>query len=294
MAKGYQVPTKSIDSSSQVKRLLRQAGLKAKKRLGQHFLVDRSVLGKIIHAAELSPQDTVVEVGPGLGVLTSALAQKAGKVIAVELDAEMAERLKERMLSQPNVQLVNADILKVDLPHLIGPDTCYKVVANLPYYITSPILRYFMENQMKPSLMVVMVQKEVAESIVARSGKMSLLAVSLHVYSRPIVVARVPARSFYPQPKVDSAVVRFDILPEPAIKVADMDGFFDVVRRGFSAPRKQLRNSLANGYGVKPAKIDPLLEHARIEPQRRAETLSLEEWGRLYKSVAAEEDMGKC
>ncbi|MBM3148889.1 MAG: ribosomal RNA small subunit methyltransferase A, partial [Chloroflexi bacterium] len=270
------MPTKRIGSSSQVRRLLRETGLRAKKRLGQHFLVDKSVLGKIINAAELSLQDVVVEVGPGLGVLTSALAQKAGKVIAVELDAELAERLRDRMLSQPNVEVVNADILKVDLVQLIGLGTVYKVVANLPYYITSPILRYFMENRLKPSLMVVMVQKEVAESIVARSGKMSLLAVSLHVYSSPKVVTRVPARSFYPQPKVDSAVVRFDILPEPAIKVADMDGFFDVVRRGFSAPRKQLRNSLANGYGVKPAEIEPLLGRAEIEPQRRAETLSLD------------------
>jgi len=288
------VPTKRIGSSSQVRRLLRETGLRAKKRLGQHFLVDKSVLGKIINAAELSLQDVVVEVGPGLGVLTSALAQKAGKVIAVELDAELAERLRDRMLSQPNVEVVNADILKVDLVQLIGLGTVYKVVANLPYYITSPILRYFMENRLKPSLMVVMVQKEVAESIVARSGKMSLLAVSLHVYSSPKVVTRVPARSFYPQPKVDSAVVRFDILPEPAIKVADMDGFFDVVRRGFSAPRKQLRNSLANGYGVKPAEIEPLLGRAGVEPQRRAETLSLDEWGRLYKAVATAKDVSKC
>ena len=283
-----------IPSLVQARRLLQQSGLRAKKRLGQHFLVDKSVLGKIIHAAELSPEDVVVEVGPGLGVLTSALAQKAGKVIAVELDNELAERLKDRMISHPNVHVVNADILRVDLSQLLGPDTGYKVVANLPYYITSPILRYFMENPVKPSLMVVMLQKEVAESIAARFGKMSLLSVSLHVYSRPKVVAKVPARSFYPQPKVDSAVVRFDVLPEPAVKVADVDGFFDVVRRGFSTPRKQLRNSLANGYGVKPAEIEPLLEHAEINPQRRAETLSLEEWYRLYKAVAAKKDMAKC
>lgn len=267
--------------------LLRQSGLKAKKRLGQHFLIDRSVLETILRAAKLLPEDVVVEVGPGLGVLTAALAREAGKVIAVELDSELTVLLKEKLSSQANAEVVNADILKVDLSQLLGRSTQYKVVANLPYYITSPILRYFMENPLKPSLMVMMLQKEVAEAIVARSGKMSILAVSLQVYSKPEIIARVPANSFYPRPKVDSAIVRFDVLPEPAVKVADMAGFFDVVRRGFSSPRKQLRNSLANGYGVKPAEVDPLFEHAGIDSRRRAETLSLEEWAGLYRAVVA-------
>jgi 16S rRNA (adenine1518-N6/adenine1519-N6)-dimethyltransferase len=289
------VSTQQVTPSSQARKLLRQSGLRAKKRLGQHFLIDRSVLGKILRAAELSPEDVVVEVGPGLGILTTALAQKAGRVVAIELDGELASLLKKKVASHPNVEVVNAGILEVDLPQLLGAGTHYKVVANLPYYITSPILRYFMENTLKPTLMVVMVQKEVAEAMVARSGKMSLLAVSLHVYSNPKMIAKVQARSFHPRPKVDSAIVRFNVLPEPAVRVDDIDGFFDVVRRGFSSPRKQLRNSLANGYGVKPAEIDELWEQAKISPQRRAETLSLEEWANLYRAaVVLGKDKGRC
>jgi 16S rRNA (adenine1518-N6/adenine1519-N6)-dimethyltransferase len=157
------------------------------------------------------------------------------------------------------------------------------VVANLPYYITSPVLRYFVEASPKPSLMVVMVQKEVGEAIVAGPGKMSLLAVSLQVYSKPRIVSYVPAQCFYPQPKVDSVIVRFDLLPEPTVKVADMGGFFDLVRAGFSSPRKQLHNSLAHSLGMKPAEIILLLEGANIDSKRRAETLSPEEWARLYE-----------
>ena len=229
----------------------------------------------------------VVEVGPGLGVLTSALAEKVKKVIAIELDTELSVILKNKLAAQANVEVINADILGVDLSQLIGSNSSYKVVANLPYYITSPVLRYFMENSLQPSLMVVMVQKEVAEAIVARYGKMSLLSVSLHVYSKPKIVARVSARCFYPRPKVDSAIVRFDVLSQPAVRESDIDAFFDVVRRGFSSPRKQLRNSLANGYDVKPAEVTSYFESASIDPRRRAETLSLDEWQRLYQAIEA-------
>jgi 16S rRNA (adenine1518-N6/adenine1519-N6)-dimethyltransferase len=163
------------------------------------------------------------------------------------------------------------------------------VVANLPYYITSPILRYFLEALPKPSLMIMMVQKEVGEAIVAVPGKMSLLAVSLQVYSKPRIICHVPSRCFYPQPKVDSVILRFDLLPEPAVRVADMNGFFDVVRAGFSSPRKQLHNSLAHSLGMKPAEISLLLEKTRIDSKRRAETLSLEEWAKLYEVFAASE-----
>lgn len=285
---------KNSNSAAQARRLLRQSGLKAKKRLGQNFLIDRDVLSKILLAAELSIDDMVVEVGPGLGVLTSALASNVRKVFAIELDTELSSFLRNKLGTQANVEVINEDILKVDLSQLLGQDSRYKVVANLPYYITSPVLRYFMENRLQPSLMVVMVQKEVAEAIVASSGKMSVLAISLHVYSKPKIIARVPAGCFYPRPKVDSAIVRFDVLPQPAVTVDDIDAFFDVVRRGFSAPRKQLRNSLANGYDVKPADVDPYLKGAGIDPTRRAETLSLEEWERLYQAVELEKDLNRC
>ncbi|TRZ94032.1 MAG: ribosomal RNA small subunit methyltransferase A [Dehalococcoidia bacterium] len=267
--------------------MLRQSGLKAKKGLGQHFLIDEKALETIVIAAELSPEDIVIEVGPGLGVLTIELARRAGKVIAVELDTKLASLLKRRLASLPNVNIVNADILKVSPSQLLGGENNYKVVANLPYYVTSPILRYFVEASPKPSLMVVMVQKEVGIAIAASPGKMSLLAISLQVYSKPKIISYVSSQSFYPPPKVDSAIVRFDLFPEPAVKIADIDGFFKVVRCGFSSPRKQLRNSLAHGLEVKPAEVGLLLEKARIEPQRRAETLSLEEWARLYEVLAA-------
>lgn len=281
------MPKKASPPSVQVGKLLRQSGIRPKKRLGQHFLIDEAILDTIVVAAELSPADIVIEVGPGLGVLTGELARRAGKVIAVELDTRLASLLKHRLACLPNVNVINADILKVSASQLLEGKSDYKVVANLPYYITSPILRHFVEASPKPSLMVVMVQKEVGNAIVAGPGEMSLLAVSLQVYSKPKIVSYVPSQSFYPPPKVDSAIVRFDLLPEPAVKVADINGFFQVVKCGFSSPRKQLHNSLAQGMGVKPAEVALLLERAGIESQRRAETLSLEEWARLYEVWAA-------
>jgi 16S rRNA (adenine1518-N6/adenine1519-N6)-dimethyltransferase len=281
------VPKKASSPSVQVGKLLRQSGIRPKKRLGQHFLVDEAILNTILVAAELSPADIVIEIGPGLGVLTAELARRAGKVIAVELDTRLASLLKRKLASLPNVNVINADILKVSPSQLLERKSDYKVVANLPYYITSPILRHFVEASPKPSLMVVMVQKEVGEAIVAGPGEMSLLAVSLQVYSKPKIVSYVPSQSFYPPPKVDSAIVRFDLLPQPAVKVADINGFFQVVKCGFSSPRKQLHNSLAQGMGEKPAEVSLLLERAGIESQRRAETLSLDEWARLYEVWAA-------
>jgi 16S rRNA (adenine1518-N6/adenine1519-N6)-dimethyltransferase len=277
------VPDKTPTFSAHVKNLLRQSGLRARKSLGQHFLIDEAVLSTIIEAAELSSNDTVIEVGPGLGILTTELARLAGKVIAVELDTELASLLQRRLALLSNLRVVNADILKVKLVQLLGGKNNYKVVANLPYYITSPVLRYFVEASPKPSLMVMMVQKEVGEAIVAGPGNMSILAVSLQLYSRVRIIAPVPAQSFYPQPKVDSVVLRFDMLPEPAVKVGDIKGFFEVVKSGFSSPRKQLHNSLAHGLAVKPTETKLFLKRADIDPGRRAETLSLEEWAKLYE-----------
>lgn len=255
--------------------------------MGQHFLIDETILNTIIESAELSPEDTVVEVGPGLGVLTTELARRARNVIAVELDTQLTSILKRRLADHDNLQLINADILKVSLPQLLEGKNDYKVVANLPYYITSPVLRYFVEASPKPSLMVVMVQKEVGEAIVAGPGKMSLLAVSLQLYGKPSIVAYVPSQSFYPQPKVDSVIIRLDIFAEPTLKVVDVKGFFETVRHGFSSPRKQLHNSLAHGLGVKPTEVALLLKKAKIEPRRRAETLSMEEWAGLYEVMKA-------
>lgn len=277
------MPKKTISPSIEVKKSLRQSGIKAKKELGQHFLVDRSVLETIVAAAELSAHDLVIEIGPGLGILTTELTQKAGHVVAIELDNKLASQLKHKLSYLPNVTIINADILEIDLTEVLGDRESYKVVANIPYYITSPILHYFIEATAKPSLMVVMMQKEVGDAIVAQPGNMSVLAVTMQVYSKPRIVSYISAQSFYPSPKVDSAIVRFDMFSQPIVKVADISNFLAFVRCGFRSPRKQLRNSLAQGLNVKPGEIIPLLEESHIEPQHRPEALTIEEWETLYK-----------
>jgi len=263
---------------TQTRRLLRQFDLRARKGLGQHFLIDEEVLERITSAAELAPGDVIVEVGPGLGVLTRELAQKAGRVIAIELDNKLAAALKQTLAPFDNVTIINDDVLKIEPRDLANT---YKLVANLPYYITSPVLRHFLEASAKPRVMILMVQKEVAEAIVAEPGKMSLLSVSVQFYGEPRIIGPVPAQCFYPAPKVDSAILRIDPSPQPRVAVADEGSFFALVRAGFTTPRKQIANSLAQGLGVSKAEVLPLLERADIVPQRRAETLSLEEWARL-------------
>jgi len=275
------------------RQLLRQFGFKPKKRLGQHFLIDEAVLERILSAAELSPGDIVVEIGPGLGVLTEGLARRGARVIAVELDSKLVALLKKRLATFPDVKVVRADILKVTPRQLLQNNLTaselaqgYKVIANLPYYITSPVLRHFLEAQLRPSEMVVMVQKEVGEAIAAIPGKMSLLSVKTQFYSKPVIISYVPAASFYPPPKVDSVILRLDVYSRPPIEVSDVAGFFDIVIHGFSSPRKQLRNSLAHSLEMPPSQVASLLEKAGIEGKRRAETLDLEEWRELWKNFA--------
>ena len=274
----------SPDAKSQLHRL----GTRAKKGLGQHFLVDRGVLEKIISAAELAPSDTVIEVGPGLGILTGELVKKAANVIAIEADSKLASSLQKTFSKIPQLTVLNADVLEIDPREIFAKKRqSYKIVANLPYYIAAPILRHFLEASLKPSLMVVMVQKEVGQSIVAAPGDMSILGISVQLYGKPIIVGYVPALSFYPQPKVDSAIVRIDVYPKPAVEVRDIAGFFEIVKAGFSAPRKQIRNSLALGLQVTSAEAEELLEKAGISPQRRPETLSLEEWAKLHRAFVS-------
>jgi 16S rRNA (adenine1518-N6/adenine1519-N6)-dimethyltransferase len=280
--------------TSELKGLLRHYDLKARKSLGQHFLVDKGVLHRIALAADLTPEDVVIEIGPGLGVLTKELAKRAGRVMAVEADSGMASALKEIVADSSNTSVVNADVLQIDpgsLASEIGlADICgrYKVVANIPYYITSAILRYFLEAPCKPALMVVMVQKEVGKAIVAESGDMSVLAVSVQFYGKPAIVGHVPSRSFYPPPKVDSVILRIDVYERPRVSVAKASEFFRAVRAGFSAPRKQLRNSLAHGLGISGPESADLLEKANIDPSRRAETLELDEWARICEVMSQE------
>jgi 16S rRNA (adenine1518-N6/adenine1519-N6)-dimethyltransferase len=240
---------------SQTLGLLRRYDLRARKGLGQHFLIDAGALDKIISAAELSANDTVVEIGPGLGVLTDRLTENAGRVIAIELDSSLAARLRERLADRKNLSVLNEDVLKIDPGSLFGKEipASYKVVANLPYYITSPVLRHFLE------------------------------AVSVQLYGLPSMVTVVPAASFYPAPKVDSAVVKIQVYPSPAAGVTDPDSFFRVVKAGFKAARKQIGNSLAQGLNIPKLEALALLERAGIDSLRRAETLTLAEWAALWR-----------
>lgn len=271
----------------------RRFGFRPKKRLGQHFLVDEAVLERILSAADLSRGDVVVEVGPGLGILTEGLARQGARVIAVELDSKLVTMLRKRLGGFADVRIVHGDILGVTPRQLLKDslagsqaDVGYKVIANLPYYITSPVLRHFLEAEPRPSRMVVMVQKEVGEAIAAPPGRMSLLSVRTQFFCRPTIICYVRAASFDPPPKVDSVVLRLEVYTRPPIEVSDVAGFFNMVTHGFHLPRKQLRNSLAHSLQMSPGQVVELLEKSGIEARRRAETLSLKEWGELWRTFA--------
>lgn len=269
--------------------LLRQFDIKPKKSLGQNFLVDEGAAARIVTAANLVPDDVVLEIGPGLGGLTRHLAANAARVVAVELDQRLIPVLEHTLAAYPNVELVHGDILQLDPASLLPPT--YKVVANIPYYITSALLRHLLEAEACPSLMVLTVQEEVARRIVAAPGDMSLLAVSVQFYGRPRIVTRLKAGAFYPRPKVDSAVVQIDLDPgtRPALGVTDVHLFFQLVQAGFSQRRKQLRNALVGGMGRSRAEVDAALAQAGIDPRRRAETLALEEWATLSQTFSSPE-----
>jgi 16S rRNA (adenine1518-N6/adenine1519-N6)-dimethyltransferase len=260
--------------------LLREHGLHAQKGLGQNFLQDLTALDKIIQAAEIQPDDVVLEIGPGLGSLTRYLALSAKSVTAVELDRELIPVLQTVLAPYPNTRIVEGDILQVSLASLVDTDD-YLVVANVPYYITSAIFRHLLETSPRPRRMVLTIQKEVAERICAKPGDMSLLALSVQVYGQPKIVTILPAEAFFPVPKVDSAIIRVDMLPQPRIPAPLLDTFFHMAKAGFSQKRKTLRNSLSAGLRLSPAETGQLLELSGIDPMRRAETLNLDEWGSL-------------
>ena len=279
---------------AQTRGLLRRFDLQARKGLGQHFLIDEEVLKLITSAAELTPTDVVMEVGPGLGVLTRELARQSGWVITIELDSKLATILEQSLASFNNVTIINEDILRIapatliqeqkaKFPPIIDSPFNYKVVANLPYYITSPVLRHFLEASLKPQIIVVMVQKEVAEAIVAKPGQMSILSISVQFYGEPAIISYVPAQCFYPVPEVDSAILKIKLYAQSPVEVTDRESFFELVRAGFSAPRKQIGNSLAQGLGLSKAEGLSLLGKVGIAPQRRAETLTLVEWAKLWQ-----------
>ena len=256
----------------------------SRKSLGQHFLADSRIAGRILDAAELSPDDLVVEIGPGRGALTKRLVKRVRRVVAVELDSDLVASLPDRLENPTNLTCVEADARDVSLAELIAPETNYKVVANLPYYAANPIVRRLLESPPKPEVLVVMVQQEVAKNMVAQPGRMGILSVATQFYAKAKMVCSVPPRSFRPPPKVTSAVVRLDVLSSPAGDVASEYDFFTVVRSGFAAPRKQIRNSFSQGLGIEPAIGGIILNEARIDPTCRPQTLDIAEWVQVYQA----------
>ena len=269
--------------SLDVPALLRQYGLRPDKKLGQNFLIDPVALEQVVAAAGELAGEVVLEVGPGLGSLTRLLAARARRVVAVELDAGLIPPLERVVSKLENVSIVAGDILELDPADLVGqPDYC--VVANIPYYITSALLRHLLEAEARPDRMVLTVQREVAARICASPGEMSLLALSVQVYGQPQVTAHIPAGAFYPVPKVDSSVVRVDFYPEPRIPTPELEAFFRLAKAGFSQKRKTLRNALAAGLGWPAKRVEQMLNTASVDSRRRAETLDLDEWHRLVSA----------
>jgi len=292
-----------MSSASEVRDLLARFNLRARKSLGQNFLVDDAALDRIVAAAELTHDDVVLEIGPGLGTLTTRLAQAAGRVVAVEIDRHLIPLLRFVLASHSNVELMHGDILQLDPAALLSNHPTiqpsddsgrqvdryqvdrYKVVANLPYYITSAILRHLLEAAVRPSLLILTMQLEVAQRLIAAPGDLSLLAISVQFYGKPTIVTRISAGAFYPAPNVDSAVVRIDVPPQSPLEVSDVDRFFAVVKAGFGQKRKQIHNALKAGLVLPAEVIHVALAQAGIDPKRRAETLTLQEWAALAEAL---------
>ena len=268
--------------------LLRRYGIRPSKRLGQHFMLAPGALSKVVEAADLSGDETVLEIGAGVGALTISLAQAAKRVIAVEIDARLMPALNEVVGDLPGVLVIQGNILEQDLEELVG-DGPYCVVANIPYNITSMLIRRLLEAPQSPERLVLTVQREVAERIVATPGQMSLMALSVQLYGAARIMARIPAGSFFPQPKVDSAVLRVDLHAEALISFESIPIFFRLARFGFQQKRKQLRNALSSGLGIAAQQVATLLEKAEIPPRARAQELSLDDWARLVEAFAGRE-----
>ncbi len=266
------------------KALLEEHGIHPSRALGQNFLHDPGALQKIVAAADIAPQETVLEIGAGTGTLTQALLGGGAPVIAVETDARLLPLLRAALPETPQLRLLHADVLTLDLAALLAPHP-WLCVANLPYYITGAILRHLLQCRHRARCLVLTLQLEVAQRLVAGPGDLGLLAVSVQFYGRPRIVGRLRPAAFWPRPEVDSAVIRIDLHPEPTLDVPDEATFFRVLRAGFSQRRKQLRNALGSGLGIPAAAAADLLAAANIDPRRRAQTLALEEWAALARAL---------
>ncbi len=284
-------------SPSRVRAALRTLAIRPSRGMGQNFLIDPQVLAAIVAAAELDPSNLVVEVGPGLGVLTWELLRSAKCVVSIELDRRLANRLQHEFadaIAAASLRIIQGDILEQsprDILRQVGGESgAYKVVANLPYAITAPVLRHFLEHTWPPTMMVVLVQYEVGARIVAQPGDLSMLAHMVQFYAEPEIIARVPSSSFFPHPAVDSAILRLRLRPNPAVAVDDVDGFFRIIKAGFLQARKKLSNALPGGLAAMGRRIPreqaiAALERAGVSPDRRAETVSLAEWERVWRAL---------
>jgi 16S rRNA (adenine1518-N6/adenine1519-N6)-dimethyltransferase len=265
-----------------IPRLLRDHSLHPSKGMGQNYLVDEQALQDIIKTAEIKPDEAILEIGPGLGSLTRHLAKAAHTVTAVEMDANLIPVLTSLLKPFSNICLIQGDILQLD-PGDLMQSKDYLVVANIPYNITSALVRHLLECTHRPRRIVLTIQKEVAERICALPGKLSILALSVQIYGKPRLHAIIPAQSFYPAPKVDSAILSVEIYPEPIIPASLQGTFFKLVKAGFSQKRKTLRNSLSSGLKLPTTAVEERLLNVEIDPKRRAETLNLTEWENLSR-----------
>lgn len=275
-----------MNLSKETKFLMNKYNITANKSYGQNFLIDENVVNEIAQKAEVSKKDLIIEIGPGLGTLTSVLLENAGKVICIELDTHMLTILNDRFKLYNNFELINNDVLKVDLKQLISQNPEFenvKVVANLPYYITTPIIMKLLEEKLNLKSITVMVQKEVAERLTETPGGKNTgsITYNIHYYTEPQTVLEVPKESFIPSPKVDSSVIKLDVLKEPKIKVSDENLFFKIVKCAFMQKRKTLINSLSNSGILNKETLENALNELGLDLKVRAEQLTLEQFGRL-------------
>ncbi|MFZ5626925.1 MAG: 16S rRNA (adenine(1518)-N(6)/adenine(1519)-N(6))-dimethyltransferase RsmA [Bacillota bacterium] len=281
-----------IATPARTRAILNQYQLRAKKKLGQNFLISERVTSAIVRAIDLQSDDVVVEIGPGIGSLTEELLQKAGQVVAIELDRELIPVLQDLFRDYSNLKLVNQDVLKVNLDQLVQEQTGatrYKLAANLPYYITTPILMHLLENRYRISEMALMVQKEVAERICAQPGgkEYGAITVAVQYYCQARIFVQVPATSFIPTPEVESAVIHLKKHNQPPVDPGDERIFFRVVKAAFAQRRKTLLNTLSKaGFNLTREEWLQLLKSCQIEPGRRGETLSLEEFARISRELS--------
>ncbi|MEW9702444.1 16S rRNA (adenine(1518)-N(6)/adenine(1519)-N(6))-dimethyltransferase RsmA [Paenibacillus sp. SI8] len=289
------VSADDVATPSKTKEILKRHDLVLKKSLGQNFLIDQNILNKIVSAADLGPDKAALEIGPGIGALTQQLAKLAGRVLAVEIDQRLLPILGETLEPYPHATVVHGDVLKLDLPELFRQHfegvAGVSVVANLPYYITTPIIMKLLEEKLPLENIVVMIQKEVADRMAARPGTKDYgsLSIAVQFHCEPELVTIVPRTVFVPQPNVDSAVIRLRVRKAPPVDVADEDFFFEVVQASFVQRRKTIYNNLAARFFTKENKpeLEALLIASGIEPQRRGETLSMEEYARLSAALLA-------